>query len=129
MSALSESNEEELVRACRTAIGDSLRSVTYFTQEDYKQLYLRSDLEQDADLRSFVTTEQTGFAEQQAYSGSELGEYEFTIRVFEHGYVTRVIHPKQASGVFVTSDALGLNGFREVATAIERTLTDVDGSS
>jgi hypothetical protein len=129
MSALSESNEEELVRACRTAIGDSLRSVTYFTQEDYEQLYLRSDLEQDADLRSFVTTEQTGFAERQAYSGSELGDYQFTIRVFDRGYITRVIHPQEASGVFVTTDALGLNGFREVATAIEGTLTDVEPDS
>lgn len=126
MSALSASKEEELVAACRTAIGDSLRSVTYFTQEDYEQLYLRSDLEQDADLKAFVTTEQAGFAEQQTYSGSELGEYAFTIRVFDTGYVTRVIHPEHASGVFVTTDALSLNGFREVATAIEETLADVE---
>jgi len=40
---------ERVVTLCRTAVGDSLRSVTYFTRDDYDQLYLRSDLAKDAE--------------------------------------------------------------------------------
>jgi len=118
MPAIDDATRDELVSACRTATGDSLRSVTHFTPDSYEQVYLRSDLERDADLESFVSTEQTGFDEQRTYRNSELGEYGFTIRVFEEGYVTRVVDGDNDEGVFVTTDALGLNGFREVATAI-----------
>ena len=40
--------QDRLVRTTRTAIGDSLRSVTYFTRSDYDQLYLRDDFDRDA---------------------------------------------------------------------------------
>ena len=114
----------ELVSVCRTAIGDELRSITYFTADDYEQLYLRDDLKQDADLDRFVANERLGFTSQQTYGGSELGDYGFTIRVFEWGYVTRVIAGER--GVFVTTDPLNVNGFHEVSTAVTAVLEETD---
>ena len=115
---------DELISVCRTATGDELRSITYFTADDYEQLYLRSDLERDADIDRFVENERLGFTSQQTYGDSELGEYEFTIRVFEWGYVTRVIVGDH--GVYVTTDPLNMNEFHEVATAIRNVFGDID---
>ena len=111
---------DRLIRAGRTTIGDNLRSVTYFTRDDFEQLYLRSDLEQDADLTGFVDYESLGFEAPSAYRGSELGEYRFTIRVFENGYLIRVNTSDE--GVFVTTDNLTIRSFEEVATAIAEVL-------
>jgi hypothetical protein len=122
MSRLDDADRDELVSACRTATGDSLRSVTYFTPTEFEQVYLRSDLERDADLESFVAVEQRGFDAEEAYRKSELGDYDFTIRVFDAGYVTRVVNPEEEDGVFVTTDALAMNGFEEVASAIKSVL-------
>ena len=119
--------DEELVSVCRTAIGDEVRSITYFTPDDYDQLYLRDDLEQDADIERFAENERLGFASQQTYGNTELGEYEFTIRVFEWGYVTRVI--VDDLGVFVTTDPLKMDEFREVATAVRHVLEGEHGSN
>lgn len=110
----------ELVSACRTAVGDQLRSVTYFTPDHHRQLYLRDDLERDADLSAFAATEQAGFSSQEAYADSELGAYGFTIRAFENGYVTRVIEGRR--GVFVTTDPMTMARFRDVAAAVESVL-------
>ncbi|WP_265109921.1 DUF7522 family protein [Halosolutus halophilus] len=118
--------ETELESVCRTAIGDGLRSITYFTADDYDQLYLRTDLERDADIERFVANERLGFTSQQTYGDSELGEYEFTIRVFEQGYVTRIIVGEH--GVYVTADPLNMNEFHEVATAVRTVLADGDES-
>ena len=126
MTAPSTSDEltEELVSVCRTAIGDGLRSITHFTADDSEQLYLRSDLERDADLERFVSNERLGFTSQQTYGDTELGAYEFTIRVFEWGYVTRVIVGDH--GVFVTTDPLNVAEFHEVATAVQTVLEELD---
>ncbi|WP_226006641.1 DUF7522 family protein [Natrinema salinisoli] len=114
--------EDELISVCRTAIGDGLRSITYFTADDYEQLYLRDDLERDADIERFVANERLGFTSQQTYGDSELGDYGFTIRSFEWGYVTRVIDGEH--GVYVTTDSLNMNEFDEVATAIRSVLEE-----
>lgn len=114
----------ELRSVCRTAIGDELRSITYFTADDYEQIYLREDLERDADLSTFVANERLGFTSQQTYGDTELGEYQFTIRAFEWGYVTRVVEGEH--GVYVTTDPLNMNGFHEVATAIRSVLEGTD---
>ena len=116
-STLPDRTADELVSACRTSAGDRLRSVTHFTSKGYDQLYLRDDLERDADLDSMVSAERDGFASREAYDGSELGGYEFTIRAFEHGYVTRVIAGDR--GVFVTTDRMSLTRFEDVASAVE----------
>jgi len=112
--------EEQLVSACRTAVGDSLRSITYFTSDAYEQVYLRSDLEADADLAASVEHESGGFRIQDAYADSELGGYQYTLRVFENGFVTRVIDGDR--GVFVTTDGITVLRSKEVTEAIRSTL-------
>jgi len=113
---------EALVSVARTAIGDDLRSATYFTADDYEQLYLRSDLEHDANLEPFVANERLGFTSQQTYGETELGAYHFTIRVFEWGAITRTIVGDH--GVFVTTDPLDLDDFTEVHHSIRTVLSE-----
>ncbi|MFP8951750.1 hypothetical protein ACLI4Z_02085 [Natrialbaceae archaeon A-arb3/5] len=114
---------DQIVTTCRTAVGDSLRSVTYFTRDDYEQLYLRDDLERDADLSTFIGHEWRGFkTAQTAYENSELGEYNYTIRVFDNGFLIRVTNDSE--GVFATTDGLTVKDFEEVATALNSFLSD-----
>ena len=114
---------ERVVTLCRTAVGDSLRSVTYFTRDDYDQLYLRSDLAKDADLGTFVGYEWRDFkTTRDAYHNSELGDYAYTIRAFDNGYLLRVT--TEHDGVFVTADDIGDSGFEEVAAALMETLQE-----
>ncbi|MGM0592087.1 MAG: DUF7522 family protein [Halobacteriota archaeon] len=115
---------EQLVRVCRPAIGDSLRSITYFTSDQFEQVYLRSDLDADADLAGFVDHETNGFRARTAYRGSELGEYDYTVRAFENGFLTRVT--AAGHGVFVTTDGLTLNSARDVAAALSEVLTEAE---
>ncbi|QLG50394.1 DUF7522 family protein [Natrinema halophilum] len=120
---LTSEASEQIVTTCRTAIGDSLRSVTYFTRDDYEQMYLREDLERDADLATFIGHEWRGFkTTQTAYEGSELGAYDYTIRVFENGFLVRVTNDRE--GVFVTTDGLTVKDFEEVATALDSFLSE-----
>ncbi len=113
---------EELVSVCRTAIGDDLRSITYFTAEDHEQLYIRTDLDPGADTEQFVANERFGFISQDTYGNTELGEYLFTIRVFEWGYLTRTIVDDH--GIFVTTDPLHMDEFEEVETSIRTVLKE-----
>ena len=110
----------QITSACRTAAGDDLRSLTYFDRDEYEQIYLRSDLEQDADLGAFVEHETLGFDAAADYVGSELGDYKFTVRRFENGFLTRVIRGEH--GVFVTLDSLTINRSEEIASALEEIL-------
>ena len=113
----------QIVATCRTAVGDSIRSITYFTRDDYEQLYLRGDLERDADLSTFIGHEWRGFkTAQAAYEGSELGDYRYTIRVFDNGFLIRVTSDRE--GVFVTTDGLTIKDFEEVATALRSFLDE-----
>jgi hypothetical protein len=116
---LDDQTEDQLMRSCRTTVGDSLRSVTYFTRDDYVQVYLRGDLEQDADLSSFIGHEWYDFSNTQTaytYQGSELGEYEYTIRAFENGYLVRA--DVDGGGVLVTTDGITMQGYEELVAAI-----------
>ncbi|MFW6018755.1 MAG: DUF7522 family protein [Halapricum sp.] len=127
---LSETLADELVSIARTATGDSLRSVTYFTRSDFEQLYLRRDLERDADLDTFVGHEWRGYRDTDtAYqsSGTELGTYRFTIRAFENGYLLRV--GTERAGVLLTTDDVTMQEFEEVAEAVNRNLRDHSESS
>lgn len=122
---LPDETADHIVTASRTAIGDSLRSITYFTRDDFEQLYLREDLERDADLSTFIGHEWRGFkTTQTAYEGSELGDYRYTIRVFENGFLIRVTSDRE--GVFVTTDGLTIKDFEEVATALDTVLGERD---
>ena len=120
---LPEAARDRLATTCRTGAGDSLRSVTYFTRTDYEQVYLRADLEQDADLDSFIGSEWQDFnITQDAYRDSELGSYRYTIRVFENGFLVRVT--RDDAGVFVTTDGITLRDFDALVSAIGETLTE-----
>lgn len=119
---VADETAERLRSAARTTVGDGLRSITYFTRDDFQQVYLRSDLASDADLSGFVEHETIGFDAPTAYRGSELGDYRHTIRVFDRGYLVRVLDADR--GVFVTTDQLTLQGFEELATALREVLEE-----
>lgn len=124
---LSAELAENLVTTARTATGDSLRSVTYFTRSDFDQLYLREDLERDADLNTFVGHEWRGYREtHNAYQDSELGQYQFTVRAFENGYLLRVARDRR--GVLITTDGLSMQSYEEIAEALTRMLDDYSES-
>ena len=107
---------DQFERVARTSIGDRLRSITYFTPEDHHQVYLRSDLEADADLAGFVEQARDGFSAQAAYADSELGEYEYTLRRFSEGALVRVTGEEE--GVFVTAETLTVERAGECAGAL-----------
>jgi len=111
---------EELLSAARTATGDELRSLAYFTEDDVDQLYLRSDLSRTADLVGFAENERQGFHAQSMYANTQLGDYLFTVRVFENGYLTRVI--ANGHGVWVTTDSVEMDRFEELASALASVL-------
>jgi hypothetical protein len=120
---LTEQARDRLTTTCRTAVGDSLRSLTYFNRFDYEQVYLRSDLERDADLNSFIGNEWHDFkTTHDAYRGSELGEYQYTIRVFENGYLVRMT--LEDIGVFVTTDGITMQDFEALSSAVREVLSD-----
>ena len=120
--AIDQPLADELVSVCRTAVGDELRSITYFTDDDVEQLYLRSDLNQTADLVGFAEHERLGFHSQSAYRNTQLGEYGATIRMFENGYLSRVIRGDH--GVWVTTDDMSMERFEELTSALESVLGD-----
>ena len=123
---LSDDLADAIVTTARTATGDSLRSVTYFTRANFEQLYLREDLQQDADLNDFVGHEWQGYKQtKNAYQDSELGEYRFTVRAFENGYLLRATTERQ--GVLITTDGLSMGSYEEIAEAIERLLREQSG--
>ncbi|WP_435175191.1 DUF7522 family protein [Halorussus sp. AFM4] len=115
---------DQLVSAARTSVGDELRSITYFTEDEEEQVYLREGLEADADLVGFADNERLGFRTQAVYQDTELGDYLFNIRVFERGYVTRVIVGDH--GAFVTTDEMEMNLFKELASAVGSVLEEHD---
>lgn len=119
-----ETHRDELRSAARTAAGDEIRSITYFTEDDVEQLYLRSDLDRTADLLGFAENERHGFHAQALYADSQLGEYRFTVRVFENGYLTRVI--ANDHGVWVTADSMEIDRFEELADALAGVLRSFD---
>lgn len=117
---LSADRRTELISTARTVTGDELRSLSYFTDEAVEQLYLRDDLDRTADLIGFAENERDGFRSQTVYSDTQLGDYEFTIRVFENGYLTRVI--VGGHGVWVTTDGMPIDRFEETASGLAATL-------
>ena len=131
--------EAEIVSICRTAVGDSLRSVIHFTRDDSELLYLRGDLYGDDRRRalevkaSLVERERVGFAStvrSQPYSagaGSDpvLGDYEFTVQVFTDGFVCRIIVGDH--GLLLTAEDIDIDRVEEVAVALRGLLTAAYG--
>ncbi len=121
---LEEEHASEIVSVCRTSVGDELRSITFFTEDELDQLYLRSDLERTADLMGFADLERMGFHSQAAYSDSQLGAYQGTVRMFENGFLTRVIHDD--IGVWITTDGMSMERFEELAIALDAVLEEIN---
>jgi len=137
MSPLVDSEtSDSLVSVCRTALGDSLRSVIYFTPDDFEFLYVRQDLDTSEDVESvkafFVESERPLFEAGPKYTElsterraePEIGEYEFTIRIFSDGYIVPIIVGNR--GVLTTTDSLDIDSFEEFAVALRRLLVDLD---
>lgn len=124
MSNLDSTLADELLSVCRTVIGDELRSITYFTVDEVEQVYLRSDLDSTADLVGFAEIERHGFEAGEKYRKTELGDYEATIRMFENGYLTRVV--AEETGVWVTTDSMDMDRFEELSAALEPVLREYE---
>ncbi|MFA9417195.1 hypothetical protein [Natrinema sp. HArc-T2] len=128
-------NDEQatgIISAARTSLGDTLRSVIYFTPSAFDILYLRQDLYGSrADARDaksqLVEFEQAGFSEvpvrtaiARRESDSDIGDYEFTVRFHENGFVVRVL--QREVGILLTIDSMDVNAFEDAAVAIQRLL-------
>ncbi|GAA0196300.1 hypothetical protein ACFFQF_31460 [Haladaptatus pallidirubidus] len=124
---LTDNETDQLLRTCRTVIGDELRSVTYFSPNDYQHLYLREDLERGTHPHSFVENERGGFSSQRTYEWSELGDYRYTMRTFDNGYLVRVI--VGTHGTYVTTDSITMDRFNDVAEAVSSVLEEIASQS
>jgi hypothetical protein len=125
---------ESIVSAVRTSLGDTLRSVVYFTPSAFDVLYVRRDLyDSDASLNEaksqLVEFERTGFAEgpvrtmiARQEGGSDIGRYEFTVRFHEDGFVVRIIAGDD--GVLFTTDDMDVAAFDDAAAAVRGLLAD-----
>jgi len=130
---IGETMADSVVSAARTSLGDTLRSVVYFTPSAFDVLYTRRDLyestERTAEAKSqLVEFERTGFAEGPVRTvvagmegGSDIGSYEFTVRFHGDGFVVRVIQGD--AGVLFTTDDMDVAAFEDAASAIRRLLT------
>ena len=112
----SDEDVDTLVAACTQVAGDALRSIVWFTIDDFDQIYLTDYLSAEADIQSFVDNEREGFDRVPTHEGSELGRYEYTIRRFQAGYLVSVITGDH--GVFVTTDQLTIETYDDLATAV-----------
>jgi hypothetical protein len=125
---------DSIVSAVRTSLGDELRSLLYFTPSEFDVLYVRRDLADDPatdrERRApLVDIETVGFVEAPVRStvsagseGSSIGEYGFTIRFHDDGFVVRVLSGD--AGVLFTTDSMDVAAFRDAATAVTRFLTE-----
>ena len=127
---------DSLVSTARAGVGDTLRSVVYFTPDSFEALYLRKDLSGDERAARAVTgrlvdIERGGFVDGAAYAefsadagenddGPAFGPYEFTIRVFREGFVTRLVVGDH--GVLLTTDEMDVDEFEEVAVTLRKLL-------
>lgn len=131
-AGISDETVDSILSATRTSLGDTLRSVVYFTPSSFDLLYVRTDLyPSDAAARErkarLVHLERVGFAERPVRSeiahgehGPGIGQYNFTVRFHDDGFVVRVLEGD--GGVLFTTDAMNVNAFRETVGAIRGVL-------
>jgi hypothetical protein len=125
---------DSVVSAVRTSLGDTLRSVVYFTPSAFDVLYTRRDLYDSAAIMTetksrLVDFERTGFAEGPVRTtlagmegGSDIGPYEFTVRFHEDGFVVRIMQGDV--GVIFTTDDMDVTAFEDAASAIRKLLVE-----
>lgn len=121
-----------LVSATRTSLGDTLRSVVYFTPSSFDVLYVRRDLYESHDAARtaksrLVEFERPGFAERPARTaiahrpeGADIGPYRFTVRFHQNGFVVRVL--TEDVGVLFTTDSMDVSAFEEATVAVRKLL-------
>lgn len=113
---LSDDRIDRLVDRCVDVVGGDLRSIASFTEDAFDQIFLRDYLSAEADIKAFVDNERDGFTRVPTHERSELGRYQYTIRVFEHGYLTRAIVDQH--GVFVTTNQVTHETHDELAATL-----------
>jgi hypothetical protein len=125
---------DSLVSAVRTSLGDTLRSVVYFTPSAFDVLYTRRDLYDSTERAmaaksQLVEFERTGFAEGPVRTmlagmegGADIGAYEFTVRFHEDGFVVRII--RGDAGVLFTADSMDVTAFADAASAVRGLLSE-----
>lgn len=135
-TGIDDRRSESILSATRTSLGDSLRSVVYFTPSSFDLLYVRSDLypsDEEARERKakLVELEQVGFAERpirtnlaHSDAGPDIGPYNFTVRFHDDGFVVRVLGGD--AGVLFTTDSMDSRAFREAVSAIRGVLEGAD---
>jgi hypothetical protein len=136
-TGIDEELADNLVRVARTSLGDTLRSVLYFTPSQFDVLYVRSDLYDSAAAARgaksrLVDFEAAGFAEapvrtaisgtEGAREGSDIGPYEFTVRFHRNGFVVRILEGD--AGVILTTDGMNVTAFEDAAGSIRTLLAD-----
>lgn len=135
----SDDLRDGIVYLARTGLGDALRSVIYFTPDEFELMYLRSDLYTDDKERAravkepLVENERLGFDARETYnelgdepaSEPDIGEYEFTIRVFSKGFLCRVLVGNH--GVILTTDELHIAEFEAQAVSLRSLLAVAAG--
>jgi hypothetical protein len=138
-TSLDADTADRLVSAIRTGLGDTLRSVVYFTPSAFDVLYRRQGLyDADADAREskarLVEFERTGFAEgpvrtlvAEREGEDPIGRYDFTVRFHRDGFVVRVI--QNDAGVLLTADSMDVTAFEDAATAIRRLLDGAEAGT
>jgi len=109
---------DQLRRACRTTVGDSLRSVTYFTRDDYEK-----------PKRMTIEPKESAYKYYRLYSGRYAIVYDERIQIPE-GHVGRV-YPRSRvmrSGLHLTSALWdqGYEGRGGGLLLVPRTLDYVD---
>lgn len=119
---------DSLVSAARGSLGDSLRSVIYFTPDEMDLLYVRGDLYRSRqgalEVKSrLVEFERSGFDEAPIRTilsvpddPSGIGPYEFTVRFHRSGFVIRIV--ADGAGVLLTADRLDVEAFEDAVTAV-----------
>jgi hypothetical protein len=124
---------EAVTSAARTSLGDTLRSVVYFTPSSFDVLYVRQDLYESPAAATeakgpLVDMERVGFAEAPVRSAlpsespSSIGAYEFTVRFHSDGFVVRIL--EQDVGVLLTVDSMDVAAFEDATSAISKLLRE-----
>jgi hypothetical protein len=125
---------EGIVSAARTGLGDTLRSVVYFTPSAFDVVYLRGDLYESSeaarDVKArLVDFETMGFAESPVRSALAaesgplgIGDYEFTVRFHRDGFVVRILEGDH--GVLLTTDSMNVEEFETAAATISTLLLE-----
>lgn len=108
-----ETGDIALAHACRSAIGDRLRTVSVCSDGNTQTVYRRGDLSHGAD---------TAVHEEVTADDVVLADGGRTVDEFDQGYVTHVRVGE--TGVVVTTDGLKMDRQTEISAAVRGILSD-----